>query len=60
MPHVQERTVPPADPDTKQKIEYISDMLLELKKMAESERLVVLGRILDLAHAEAVSRTQDL
>lgn len=43
----------------KDQIEYISDLLLELKAMAGKNDLPTLAGILDLAYAEARRRSKD-
>lgn len=43
----------------KEHLEYISDLLLELKEMARSYNLSTLEGILDLARAEARLRSRD-
>lgn len=58
-----------ADRDTKKEpervrasrdqIEYIADLLLELKEMARSQRLSTLAGLLQLAHTEARLRAKD-
>lgn len=40
-------------------IEYIADLLRELKEMARSKNLQTLAGIIDLAHAEARLRAKD-
>lgn len=45
--------------DPRDHIEYIADLLLELKEMALSHRLSTLAGILDLAYAEARLRAKD-
>lgn len=40
-------------------LEYIADLVLELKGLAHSQHLTTLAGILDLAHAEAQQRLRD-
>ena len=42
-----------------QKLEYVSDLLLELKEMVHSHNLSTLEGMLDLARAEARLRSRD-
>ncbi|WP_139247972.1 hypothetical protein [Hyphomicrobium sp. CS1GBMeth3] len=44
---------------SQEQIEYIADLLLELKEIAHSNHLSTLAGILELAHAEARIRAKD-
>lgn len=44
---------------TKEQIEYIAALLLELKEMARNNRLTTLAGILEVAHTEACMRAKD-
>jgi hypothetical protein len=44
----------------REQLEYVSDLLLELKRMAHQHNLSTLEGILDLARAEARLRSRDL
>jgi hypothetical protein len=44
---------------SRDQIEYIADLLLELKEMARSQRLSTLAGLLQLAHTEARLRAKD-
>lgn len=44
---------------TRDQLEYMADLLLELRDMAHSNNLVTLEGILDLARAEARLRARD-
>ena len=49
----------PASPEVKRaQLEYVADLILELKGMALAQRLTTLAGILDLAHAEAQLRSR--
>jgi hypothetical protein len=41
-------------------IEYMADLIAELKEMANNHKLATLAGILELAHAEAQLRAKDL
>ena len=43
-----------------EQIEYIADLIAELKEMARTNRLATLAGILELAHAEAQLRAKDV
>ncbi|HRN89183.1 hypothetical protein [Hyphomicrobium sp.] len=43
----------------KEQLEYIADLILQLKDMARSQRLTTLAGILDVAHSEARLRSRD-
>lgn len=43
-----------------EQIEYIADLIAELKEMARANRLTTLAGILELAHAEAQLRAKDV
>jgi len=45
--------------DKREKLQYISDLLLELTKMAGACRQPTLEGLLDLAHTEAELRSKD-
>ncbi|MGE0024987.1 MAG: hypothetical protein AB7S70_15295 [Hyphomicrobium sp.] len=45
---------------TKDQIEYIADLVLELKEMARRYKLLTLEGILDVAYKEARLRSRDL
>ena len=49
--------IPSATP--KEQLEYIADLVLQLKGMARSQRLTTLAGILDVAHSEARLRSRD-
>lgn len=40
-------------------LEYMADLILELKEMARSQNLTMLAGILDLAYAEARLKSRD-
>jgi len=44
----------------REQLEYVSDLLLELKQMAHRQNLSTLEGILDLARTEARLRSRDL
>lgn len=46
------------EPD-RDRLEYIADLILELKDMARDQRLSTLAGILDVAYAEARLRCRD-
>jgi hypothetical protein len=56
----QQRGRDPAfDPSLKDQLEYMSDLLLELKAMADAHDLSTLAGILNLAYAEARLRSKE-
>lgn len=57
----RDRYVAPGSLHSKQqKLEYVSDLLLELKEMVHNYNLSTLEGMLDLARAEARLRSRDL
>lgn len=55
--HKAGRKVPLAP--RRDQLEYIADLILELKEMAREQRLTTLAGILDVAYAEARLRSRD-
>ncbi len=47
-------------PSLQDQLEYMADMLVELKEMARKRNLETLVAILDMAHAEACLRAKDI